>query len=109
MAGAEAPAVVRRGRVEDQCCIDLSALYKAGRLVPSTSCVWSWSRGGGMVGAVHVTAQADAIEIFGYIYSSTGIEQVQEVLQIRRVTARFANRACGRGRVPHRLSCGAPA
>jgi len=50
------------------------------------------------VGAVCLVAGADAIEISGYVSTGTGIEPVQEVMQIIRVPARFANRPCGRGR-----------
>jgi hypothetical protein len=93
----EAPPA-RRGRVEDQCCIDASVLYKAGKLGPGTCSVWSWSRGTGIVGAVCLVAGADAIEVCGYVATGAGIEPVQEVMQITRVPARFANRPCGRGR-----------
>jgi hypothetical protein len=93
----EAPPA-RRRRVEDQCCIDVSMLQKAGKLGPGTSSVCSWSRGTGIVGAVCLIAEADAIEICGYISTGTGVEPVQEVMRITRVPARFANRPCGRGR-----------
>lgn len=96
MRDLEAPTH-RRGVVEDHCCIDVSVLYKAKKLGPGTCSVWSWSRGVGIVGAVHVAAQTDAIEICGYVSTGTVIEQVQEVVQIARVPARFANRPCGRG------------
>jgi hypothetical protein len=94
----EAPTTARRRLVEDQCCIDVSLLYNAGKLGPGTISVWSWSRGSGIVGAVCLVAEADAIEICGYVSTGTGIEPVQEVMQITRVPARFANRPCGRGR-----------
>ena len=45
-----------------------------------------------------VTPVRDLIEVRGWTLAQTGIEQVQEVLQIARVPARFANRPCGRGR-----------
>jgi hypothetical protein len=93
----EAPTA-RRRLVEDQCCIDASVLYKAGKLGPGTCSVWSWARGTGIVGAVCLVAGADAIEISGYVSTCTGIEPVQELMQIVRVPARFANRPCGRGR-----------
>jgi hypothetical protein len=98
VASVESPARVRRGHVEDYCCIDASALYKAGRLVPGTCTGWSWSRGSSIVGAVHVLAQAGAIEIQGYVATKTCTEPVHEVIQLARVPARFANRPCGRGR-----------
>ena len=98
MGDPEAPSTPRRRLVEDQCCIDVSVLYRAGKLVPGTCSVWSWSRGSGIVGAVYVVAEADAIEICGYVSTGTGIEPVQDVMQIARVPARFANRPCGRGR-----------
>jgi hypothetical protein len=94
----EAPARVRRRLVEDQCCIDVGVLYKAGKRGPGTCSVWSWSRGSGIVGAMCLVAEADAIEICGYVSTGTGVEPVQEVMQIVRVPARFANRPCGRGR-----------
>ena len=97
MDDLEAPITARRRLVEDQCCIDVSLLYKAGKLGPGTSSVWSWSRGTGIVGAASLVVEADAIEICGYVASGTGIEPVQELLQIARVPARFANRPCGRG------------
>jgi hypothetical protein len=89
---------VRRGRVEDQCCIDVGVLYKGGKLVPGTCSMWSWSRGTHIVGAVHVIAQADTIEIFGYVSTGNRVEPLQEAMQIVRVPARFADRPCGRGR-----------
>ena len=98
MGELEAPAKVRRRLVEDQCCIDVGVLYKAGKLLPGTCSVWSWSRGSGIVGAVCLVAEADAIEICGYVSTGTGVEPVQEVMRITRVPARFAHRQCGRGR-----------
>src|SRR5262249_14975000 len=98
VADLEAPATVRRGRVEDHCCIDVSVLRKAGKLEAGAGGVWSWSRGAAMVGAVALVAKADAIEVCGYVAGGTGVEPVQEALQIVRVPARFANRPCGRGR-----------
>src|SRR5260370_30884583 len=94
----EAPPTVRRRLVENQCCIDVSVLHKAGKLVPGTCSIWTWSRGTGVVGAVCLVAEADAIEICGYVSTGTRIEPVQEVTRITRVPARFANRPCGRGR-----------
>jgi hypothetical protein len=93
----EAPTI-RRRLVEDQCCIDVSMLYKTSRLAPDTCSVWTWSRGNSIVGAVNLVAMANSIEICGYVASGKGIEPVQDVLQIARVPARFANRPCGRGR-----------
>ena len=52
MGDLESTNTVRRRLVEDQCCIDVSVLYKAGKLGPGTCSVWSWSRGTGIVGAV---------------------------------------------------------
>ena len=98
MGDLEAPTTARRRLVEDQCCIDVGVLYKAGKLGPGTCSVWSWSRGSGVVGAVCLVAEADTIEISGYVSTGTGIEPVQEVMQITRVPARFADRPCGRGR-----------
>jgi hypothetical protein len=94
----EAPSPVRRGRVEDHCCINASALYRTGKLAAGSSCVWSWSRGTGIVGAVFVVAKVECIEICGYVASSSGVDPVEDVLQIVRIPARFANRPCGRGR-----------
>jgi hypothetical protein len=94
----EASATVRRRLVEDQCCIDVGVLYKGGKLGPGTCSVWSWSRGSGIVGAVCLVTESDAIKICGYVSTSTGVAPVQEVMQIVRVPARFANRPCGRGR-----------
>ena len=88
----------RRRKVEDQRCIDASELYKAGKLIPGTCCVWSWSKGTDIVGAVNVVAAANSIEICGYVATGTAIAPVHDVLQIARVPARFANRPCGRGR-----------
>ena len=98
MGDLEAPTATRRRLVEDQCCIDVGVLYKAGKLVPGTCSVWSWSRGSGVVGAVCLVAEVDAIEICGYVSAGTEVEPVQGVMQIVRVPARFANRPCGRGR-----------
>jgi hypothetical protein len=67
MGDPKAPAAIRRRLVEEQCCIDVSALYKTGKLRPGTCSVWSWSRGSGIDGAVHLVADADAIEMCGYI------------------------------------------
>lgn len=97
MGDLETPKV-RRRLVEHQCCIDVSMLQKAGKLGPGTSSVCSWSRGTGIVGAVSLLAKANSIEIYGYVATGTGTEPVQDVLQITRVPARFANRPCGRGR-----------
>jgi hypothetical protein len=98
MRDLEAPATLRRGRVEDHCCIDASVLRKAGKLEPGARGFWSWSKGTSIVGAVHLVAQCDAIEICGYVASGTGAEPVQDVLHLVHVPARFANRPCGRGR-----------
>ena len=98
MGNPEAPTTVRRRLVENQCCIDVSVLHKAGKLVPGTCSIWTWSRGTGVVGAVCLVAEADAIEICGYVSTGTRIEPVQEVTRITSVPARFANRPCGRGR-----------
>lgn len=98
MTCVEAPARILRGHVEDHCCIDVSALYKAKKLIPGTCTVWSWSRGNNIVGAVHLLTQTNAIDICGFVASTAGIAQVQDVLQIARVPGRFANRPCGRGR-----------
>jgi len=92
----EAPRT-RRGRVEDHCCIDASVLRKSGKLELGASGVWSWSRGTSIVGAVNLAVNADAIDIDGYVATSTGIVPVQEMILIARVPARFANRPCGRG------------
>ena len=97
MGDPKAPSTPRRRLVEDQCCIDVSVLYRAGKLVPGTCSVWSWSRGTGIIGAVNLLAKAHAIEICGYVATGTGTEPVQDVLQIARVPARFANPPCGRG------------
>ena len=97
MGDPEAPPA-RRGRVEDQCCIDVSALYNARKLGPGSCCTWSWSRGTSIVGAVNLAVNADAIDIDGYVATGTGIVPVQEVIQIARLPARFANRPCRRGR-----------
>jgi hypothetical protein len=94
----EAPTTAGRRLVEDQCCIDVGLLYNAGKLGPGTCSVWTWSRGTGIVGAVCLVAEADAIEISGYVATGSGIEPVHEVMQITRAPARFANRPCGRGR-----------
>ena len=91
----KAPSTPRRRLVEDQCCIDVGVLYRAGKLVPGTCSVWSWSRGTGIIGAVNLLAKAHAIEICGYVATGTGTEPVQDVLQIARVPARFANPPCG--------------
>jgi hypothetical protein len=88
----------RQGRVEDHCCIDASVLRKTGKLEPGACGVWSWSRGTSIVGAVNLAVDADAIDIDGYVATGTGIVPVRQVIQITRVSARFANRPCGRGR-----------
>ena len=110
MGDPEAPPA-RRGRVEDQCCIDVSALYNARKLGPGSCCTWSWSRGTSIVGAVNLAVNADAIDIDGYVATGTGIVPVQEVIQIARLPARFANRPCGRTatQCPSRPSYFAPA
>jgi hypothetical protein len=92
----EAPTA-RRLLVEDQCCIDVSALYRAGKLELGACSVWAWSRGTVAVGAVHLVVRTDYIDIFGYVSAGTKIEPVQDALQIVRVPARFANRPCGLG------------
>jgi hypothetical protein len=97
MGDPKAPKV-RRRLVEGQCCIDVSALYNARKLGPGSCCTWSWSRGTSIVGAVNLAVNADAIDIDGYVATGTGIVPVQEVIQIARLPARFANRPCGRGR-----------
>ena len=73
-------------------------IHKAGKIGPGARSVWSWSRGSGIVGAVCLVVETDAIEISGYVSTGTAIEPVQEVMQSARVPARFANRPCGRGR-----------
>jgi hypothetical protein len=88
----------RRRLVEDQCCIDVGLLNKAGKLGPGTCSVISWSNRTGVVGALRLGAKTDAIEIYGYVTTGSRIESVQEVVNIIRVAARFANRSCGRGR-----------
>jgi hypothetical protein len=93
----EAPATVRRGCVEDYCCIDVSVLRKTGKLEPGACGVWSWSRGTGIVGAVSLVTKTNSIEITGYVCTGTGIAPVEEALQLASVQARFANRPCGRG------------
>jgi hypothetical protein len=84
VAVLEAPTKVRRGRVEDHCCIDVSVLRKTGKLEPGACCLWSWARGNSIVGAVDVVAKADAIEVCGYIASGADVEPVQDVLQRSR-------------------------
>ena len=96
MGDLETPKV-RRGRVEDQCCIDVSMLHKARKLGPGTSSVCSWARGSSIVGAVNLLAKANSIEIWGYVSTGIRVGPVQGVVQIARVPARFANRPCGRG------------
>lgn len=99
MVSVESPSTTRRGRVEDHCCIDVSLLHKGDKLVPGTCCVWGWSRSGSPIGVVHLVAGIDSIEIIcGYVVTKSGTEPAQEVLQINRVPARFANRPCERGR-----------
>ena len=92
------PSTFRRRRVEGHCCIDVSVLRKTGKLEPGACGVWSWSIGTGIVGVVDLVAKTNSIEICGYVSTSTGVEPVQEVMQITRVPARFAARPCGRGR-----------
>jgi hypothetical protein len=88
----------RRGRVEDHCCIDISALREKGQFERGASGVWSWSMGTRVVGAATVMAGTDFIKVRGFVASGSTVEPMQCVLQIARVPARFANRPCGRGR-----------
>jgi hypothetical protein len=96
--GDREPLKARRGRVEDHCCIDAGVLRNTGKLALGASAVWSWSKGTGIIGTVHLVAKANSIDICGYVATGTGVELVQDVLQIIRVPARFADRPCGRGR-----------
>src|SRR5262249_41691660 len=99
-----------RRKVEDQCCIDASALYKAGKLVPGACCVWSWSRDTDLVGAVNVVSNANSIEICGCVTTDAGVEAVQEVLHIGCVLDGRSHTKCSalhgdRAGLQHRRGC----
>ena len=88
----------RRGRVEDHCCIDASVLLqdrqaRTGHFQRVVLVEGHQHRGCGVV-----VVTTHAIEICGYVATGAAVEPVQEVMQITRVPARFANRPCGRGR-----------
>src|SRR5262245_11334079 len=44
--------------------------------------------------------QTNSIEVTGYVSTGTSVAPVEQVLQLARVPARFANRLCGLGRGP---------
>ncbi len=87
-----------RARVEDQCCLDVSVLHKAGRLVPGVQGVVSWTRGAVLVGAITLRAEADALFLDWHATVGGTMKEVAQVVRMARVAARFARRPCGRGR-----------